>query len=175
MVTAGLRGEFSLRIGTHPTSKGIVLARKLAGMALFVRKLRGHMRSNRIGALIVALLGTSACARSQPVTSYATTALQATALGAPLYPGAQADEGGSFVTRRGNRIAEVAAFQTTDSFERVQAFYRDRLPAGSQIISASTANGLAATFNFGSRGGRVTVEVASSKPRETDIFVKRLR
>jgi hypothetical protein len=92
-----------------------------------------------------------------------------------LYPGAQADEGGNFATRRGDRMAEVAAFQTTDSFERVQAFYRARLPAGSQIISAATADGSAATFDFESRGGRVTVEVASSKPRETDILIKRLR
>jgi hypothetical protein len=96
-------------------------------------------------------------------------------LGVPLYPGAQADEGGSFATRNGNRVFEVAAFQTVDSFERVQAFYRRRLPTGSQTISAATADGLAATFDFGSRGERVTVEVASSKPRETDIFVKRIR
>jgi hypothetical protein len=97
------------------------------------------------------------------------------ALGVPLYPGAQADEGGSFAARHGNRQSEVAAFQTVDPFPLVEAFYRRRLPAGSQTISASTADGLAASFEFGSRGERVTVEVASSKPRETDILIKRLR
>jgi hypothetical protein len=96
-------------------------------------------------------------------------------LSVPLYPGAQADRSGSFATHHGNQIVEVAAFQTADSFGRVEAFYRRRLPAGSQTISAATADGLAASFEFGSRGERVTVEVASSKPRETDILVKRLR
>jgi hypothetical protein len=48
------------------------------------------------------------------------------------------------------------------------------LPPGSQTVSAATADGFAASFEFGSRGRRVTVEVASSKPRETDILVKRL-
>jgi hypothetical protein len=142
---------------------------------LFARKLRGHVSSNRNAALIVALLVTAACARSGPVASHGARPVATAALGVPLYPGAKTDAGGSFATRRGHRVTEVAAFQTADSFERVEAFYRQRLPAGSQTISAATADGFAATFDFGSRGGRVTVEVASSKPRETDILIKRLR
>jgi hypothetical protein len=133
------------------------------------------MGSNRKAALIVALLATTECARSGPIASHAATPVRMVVLSVPLYPGAKADAGGSLASRHGNQIAEVAAFQTADPFQRVETFYRDRLPAGSQIVSAATADGRAATFEFGSRGARVTVEVASSKPRETDILIKRLR
>ncbi|HXM07539.1 MAG TPA: hypothetical protein VN936_08740, partial [Candidatus Acidoferrum sp.] len=89
------------------------------------------MGSNRKAALIVALLATTGCARSGPIASHAATPVRTAALGVPLYPGAKADAGGSFATRLANRIVEVAAFQTADSFERVEAFYRHRLPGGS--------------------------------------------
>jgi hypothetical protein len=92
-----------------------------------------------------------------------------------MYPGAQADAGGSFTTQTDAGIVEVAAFQSVDAFAAVQSFYRRRLPPGSQTIGAATANGFAASFEYESRGERVTVEVASSKPHETDILVKRLR
>jgi hypothetical protein len=133
------------------------------------------MRCNRGAAAFVALLALNACAASNTGRSAAQRPPATTALGIPIYPGAQADSGGAFTMRIGNRMVQVAAFQTVDSFAAVQAFYRRRLPPGSQTISASTADGFAATFDFASRGERVTVEVASSKPRETDILVKRVR
>jgi hypothetical protein len=93
-------------------------------------------------------------------------------LGVPVYPGAVADAGGSFTTSEGR---SVAAFQTADPYNRVVAFYRNRLPAGSQTMAASTGDGSAAAFEYARGVWRVTVEVASSKPAETDILIKRAR
>jgi hypothetical protein len=90
----------------------------------------------------------------------------------PLYPGAVADSGGSFTTVEGT---SVAAFQTVDSYPKVVAFYVKRLPSGSQTMSASTADGSAATFEYVRSNWHVTVEVASSKPAETDVLIKRSR
>jgi hypothetical protein len=93
----------------------------------------------------------------------------------PLYPGAAADPGGSFTAMRGATATSLAAFLTHDPFARVVTFYQKQLPAGSQTLSASTADGLAATFEFARPHLHLTVEIASSKPDETDVLIKRVR
>ncbi|MEO7201704.1 MAG: hypothetical protein ABIZ82_03830 [Candidatus Tumulicola sp.] len=112
----------------------------------------------------------AACAR-HTVAAVTTPSVDAV-LGVPVYPGAQADAGGSFTTPDGR---SVAAFQTTDAYDRVVAFYRKRLPAGSQTMSAATGDGSAAAFEYARGIWHVTIEVASSKPAETDVLIKRSR
>lgn len=119
--------------------------------------------------LIVAVC-MAACAH-HTVAAVTSPAIDAV-LGVPVYPGAQADAGGSFTNANGT---SVAAFQTADAYPQVVAFYRRRLPPGSQTMSASTGDGSAATFEYARGIWHVTVEVASSKPAETDVLIKRSR
>jgi hypothetical protein len=171
MVPAGFCWELGGWVRADPTSERVVLTLKLTRITLLVGKLRGNRHSlrNRVGLLIVAGC-LSACAR-HTVSSVTTPAIDAV-LGVPVYPGAAADAGGSFTTASGT---SVAAFQTADSYPQVVAFYRRRLPPGSQTMSASTADGSAATFEYARGTFHVTVEVASSKPAETDVLIKRAR
>jgi hypothetical protein len=174
MVTVRLSRKLGARIGTHPPAKGVVLALKFTGLALFFRKLSGgHIGLNRRTAAIAALAAIAGCGHAAAASERAAAATSV--LGVPLYAGAQPDAGGSLRVRNGRQIRENAAFQTGDAFERVVGFYRRRLPPGSMAFDVTTGNGQAASFGYGAPANRTTVEIASSKPGETDILITRVR
>ena len=97
-------------------------------------------------------------------------------LGAPVYPGAQTDAHGgmSSTTDKGNSV--LATFRTSDSFDKVEAFYKQQLPAGSEKSNVATANGSIATFQIGpaDAADQVSVQVMSPRSGETDILITRV-
>lgn len=94
-------------------------------------------------------------------------------LGAPVYPGAQPNEQGAITNDTGTGTSMMAGFKTADSFDNVTAYYKQHLPAGSEKLNMSNANGSVATFEVGDEksANLVTVHVTASKPGETDILI----
>ena len=94
-------------------------------------------------------------------------------LGAPVYPGAQAGQPASIATVNGRGSTVIASFATTDAFDVVDAYYRQRLPSGAEKMRVMSANGSVASFQIGSATSRdlTTVQVSSDKPNETNILI----
>lgn len=97
-------------------------------------------------------------------------------LGVSIYPGAEADAQGIITTKEARETSTVAAFKTADSFDKVYAYYKDRLPAGSERMKVTSGNGSVASFQIGSpkTPDEVTVQVSSDKPNETDLLITRV-
>ncbi|HZZ00533.1 MAG TPA: hypothetical protein VFE36_13265 [Candidatus Baltobacteraceae bacterium] len=98
-------------------------------------------------------------------------------LGVPVYPGAQADAHGGMSSTTDEGTSVLASFKTGDSFDKVEAFYKQRLPAGSERTKVATSGNSIATFQVGAgdANDQVTVEVASREPSETNIVVARVK
>lgn len=94
-------------------------------------------------------------------------------LGAPVYPGAQANARGAITSSTDKGTSVMAGFVTADSFAKVEAFYKQQLPAGSEKVNVTSDNSSIASFQVGTgdTSDRVAVEVTSSKPDETDISI----
>ncbi len=68
-------------------------------------------------------------------------------LGAPVYPGAtQNDENSAMSVSSSKGSGTVAAFSTSDKFSSVEAWYKARLPKGSEKMNANTGDSSIAEF-----------------------------
>ena len=92
-----------------------------------------------------------------------------TQLGAPIYPGADANSEGT-VSYTGANGGAMSAFKTTDDFDKVYAFYKSQLPAGSEKMKMQSGDGSVAEFVVGNDSGETAVQI-SGKPGETDIII----
>ncbi|HEY1978391.1 MAG TPA: hypothetical protein VGG89_17710 [Candidatus Baltobacteraceae bacterium] len=99
--------------------------------------------------------------------------VDASKLGAPVYPGAQANEQGAISSSTDKGTSVMAGFKTSDPFEKVEAFYKQQLPAGSEKMNTSANNSSIASFQIGTgdASDQVAVQVTSSKAGETDILI----
>jgi hypothetical protein len=99
--------------------------------------------------------------------------VDASRLGAPVYPGAQANAQGAITSTTDKGTSVMAGFKTADPFEKVEAFYKQQLPGGSEKMNVTTANGSVASFQVGAddAADQVAVQVTASKPDETDILI----
>lgn len=94
-------------------------------------------------------------------------------LGAPVYPGAQANAQGAITSSTDKGTSVMAGFKTSDPFDKVEAFYKQQLPAGSEKMNVTANDSSIASFQVGAADGndQVAVQVTSSKPDETDILI----
>ena len=94
-------------------------------------------------------------------------------LGAPIYPGAQVNEQGAITSSTDKGTSVMAGFKTTDPFEKVEAFYKQQLPAGSEKMNVTANDSSIASFQIGAgdASDQVAVQVTSSKAGETDILI----
>lgn len=90
-------------------------------------------------------------------------------LGAPVYPGADANTAGT-VSYTGANGGAMAAFKTTDDFDKVYEFYKSKLPAGSEKMKMASGDSSVAEFTVESTGSETAVEI-SGKSGETDIII----
>jgi hypothetical protein len=67
-------------------------------------------------------------------------------LGLPIYPGATPTEAGSFSVQGKSSSAQAVTIETHDPFDKVVAFYKANMPAGTQLFQAS--GGAAASAQF---------------------------
>ncbi|MGA8534122.1 MAG: hypothetical protein WB615_08445 [Candidatus Tumulicola sp.] len=96
-------------------------------------------------------------------------------LGAPLYPGAQASQPASITTATDTGTSTLANFTTSDAFDKVYRYYKDRLPPAAEKMKVVSANGSVASFQVSDPSIRdvVSVQVSSDKPNETSILITR--
>lgn len=95
-------------------------------------------------------------------------------LGVPIYAGATQDEGALSVTgAKGS--AQMTAFTTPDSFDKVYDFYKSKMPAGSQKMKIDEGDSSVAEFVTGSEkpGDVQTMVMISKKGDKTSIVVSK--
>lgn len=90
-------------------------------------------------------------------------------LGAPVYPGAQANSEGS-VSYSGADGGAMAAFKTTDDFDKVYEYYKSQMPAGSEKMKMQSGDSSVAEFVVSAGDGETAVQI-SGKTGETDIII----
>jgi hypothetical protein len=90
-------------------------------------------------------------------------------LGAPVYPGADTNNEGT-VSYSGANGGTMAAFKTTDDFDKVYSFYKSQLPAGSEKMKMQSGDGSVAEFEVTGSNGDTAVQI-SGKTGETDIII----
>jgi len=71
-------------------------------------------------------------------------------LGLPVYPGAVPSKSGSFSSQTKQGGAQVVTIETTDPFDKVYAFYKANMPAGSEKMKVSAGGQSMATFQVSS-------------------------
>jgi hypothetical protein len=101
-------------------------------------------------------------------------AVDASKLGAPLYPGATQDaESGSMSVTTSEATTSAATLKTTDPFDKVYDFYKTRMPAGSEKLKMSAGGSSMATFQVGDSDAKETVlvTIAAKDGESTTISI----
>jgi len=70
-------------------------------------------------------------------------------LGLPVYPGATPSKSGAFSSQTKMGGAQVVTIETTDSFDKVYAFYHAKMPPGTEKMKVAAAGASMATFQIG--------------------------
>ncbi len=129
----------------------------------------------RIGAL-VAIVTLVACSSHKSVTVKSSgnavtvgSSVDPAQLGAPVYPGANANKAGT-VSYTGTDAGVMAAFSTSDDFDKVYNFYKSKLPPDSEKMRTQNANGSAAEFIILGTGGDTSVQI-NGKSGLTEIVI----
>lgn len=130
------------------------------------------MRSAVTLALLAALFTMSACAKSNSTQTGSSSssappqssiqqatvntnqgkvtmgqgAVDPNSLGLPVYPGARPSEAGSFAVTSQHGSSQIVTVVTKDSYDKVVAFYKAKMPAGTQV--AMTGSGTSAKAQF---------------------------
>lgn len=91
-------------------------------------------------------------------------AVDPASLGLPLYPGAQPNANGSVMSQTKEGTSALLTMQTSDGFDKVYAFYKGKLPAGSEKQNMSMAGTHMATFQIGTGADKVqkTVNISTT-------------
>jgi len=80
-------------------------------------------------------------------------------LGLPIYPGAQPNGNGSISGETAQGKSAILTMDTTDPFDKVYAFYKDKMPAGSEKSHVSMAGNQMAMFEVPSSADKATKSV----------------
>lgn len=70
-------------------------------------------------------------------------------LGLPIYPGASTAEGGGWAMQSKSGGGEMVTLTTPDSFDSVEAWYKSRLPTGSESMNIKSGDTASAIFTVG--------------------------
>jgi len=93
-------------------------------------------------------------------------------IGAPQYPGAETNSGGSVAVQGGSASGEaMVTSKTSDSFDKVYGFYKQQLPANSEKSKTELPNVSQATFQFVTSDGLQTSVIVTGRANETDIII----
>ncbi len=89
-------------------------------------------------------------------------AVDASKLGAPVYPGATAADSGSISLSTADSSIDSETLTTPDSFDKVYEYYKGQLPAGSEKMKMTVSSGSTAMFQTGDADkDAVTVTISS--------------
>lgn len=92
-------------------------------------------------------------------------------LGAPVYPGAEKSDEGGYSVQGTQGNAAMAAFKTSDDFEKVYQWYKSNMPAGSEKMKMANGGESLATFGVEDSKGETSVMITSKTAGETDILI----
>lgn len=70
-------------------------------------------------------------------------------LGLPVYPGATPSVSGSFSVQAKQGSAQIVTIETHDPFDKVLAFYKEKMPPGTQTSQITTGGNATAYFDTG--------------------------
>lgn len=82
-------------------------------------------------------------------------AVDPSSVGLPVYPGATAAEGGSVSGSDANGSGALVSLKTTDSFDKVYAYYKAHMPADSQTMESTSGGTSVASFVEGKSSDKV--------------------
>ena len=96
-------------------------------------------------------------------------AVDVSKLGVPVYPGANASDNAGWSASNKEGTGAVAVLTTKDSFDKVYAWYKSQLPAGSEKAKTSGDTGSMAMFQLGNEGDKLkkVVEITGDKDSTT--------
>lgn len=143
------------------------------------------MRSTITIAALLALVAAAGCGGAQKTTTVGSTsvttsddsktttisgnggsmtlgsnAVDASKLGAPLYPGATQDaDGGGMTLTTAEGTNSTASLKSTDPFDKVYDFYKAQMPPGSEKLKLSSGGSSTAMFQVGDSDAKETVLV----------------
>jgi hypothetical protein len=101
--------------------------------------------------------------------------VDASKLGAPVYPGAQPnpDSNGSLSAETPEGSTVMATFKTSDGFDKVYDYYKAQMPAGTEGMKLSMGGASSATWQVGKDGAadQVVVQVNADKTGAVTILI----
>jgi hypothetical protein len=93
-------------------------------------------------------------------------------LGVPVYPGAQANEGGSMAMSSQKGGGQIVTLKTSDPFDKVYAYYKGQMPANSEATKSEIAGMSTAMFKVGTdKAG--TVVMLQAQGGTTTIMIEK--
>lgn len=99
-------------------------------------------------------------------------AVDVSKLGAPLYPGAtQTENNGSISVTTASGQGTMASFTSSDSFAKVEAWYKAQLPKGSEKMSVNQGGNAVAEFVTAENTANQTLVMVTSKDNQTQIVI----
>lgn len=99
-------------------------------------------------------------------------AVDVTKLGAPLYPGAsQSADNGSISVTTASGSGVMASFTSSDSFDKVYAWYQAKMPKGSEKMHVTQSGASIAEFLTDENTANQTLVMVSSKDNQTQIVI----
>ena len=81
-------------------------------------------------------------------------AVDVSKLGLPVYPGASQKDSGGMSTETTRGSSQVVMMTTPDSFDKVYAWYKGQMPAGTEKMHFTTPGGALASFVIGASGAK---------------------
>jgi len=99
-------------------------------------------------------------------------AVDVSKLGAPLYPGAaQTEDNASLSVTTASGQSSMASFTTTDPFDKVEAWYKARLPKDSEKMNVNQGGASIAEFVTDQDSANQTLVMVSAKDGKTQIVI----
>jgi len=81
-------------------------------------------------------------------------AVDANALGLPIYPGAITSDTGGMAVKNASQTSDVVSLTTKDAFGQVYGWYKQRMPTGSEQTHMEVTGGSVASFAVGKLGDK---------------------
>ena len=101
-------------------------------------------------------------------------AVDTSKLGVPTYPGASSDNSASVSGTAGGSTGSIVTFKTSDSFDKVYQWYKTQLPADSEKLKTTTADGSVAMFSIEDKAKSTVTNVqivSKGASGETQILI----
>jgi hypothetical protein len=94
-------------------------------------------------------------------------AVDPASLGLPVYPGATPSEAGSYSLTAQQGSAQIVTIETKDPFDKVVAYYKANLPAGTQTVVAGAGTAATAQFAVGKSTDKVHKQIIIAQSGDT--------